>query len=134
MAAVVLDTDAASLLHKDRLPPDVEGLLLGNVVCVTFVTEAELFKWAEVRNWGERRRRELDAWLSNHVVTLPSDHQTAKTWGALAARARKRGRPRPVNDTWVAACCIARDLPLITFNRRDFLDFQEHDGLVLLTE
>ena len=28
------------------------------------------------------------------------------------AGATQRGRPRPVNDTWVAACCLAYGLPL----------------------
>ncbi len=27
---------------------------------------------------------------------------------ALVRRAEQRGRPRPVNDTWVAACCLVR--------------------------
>jgi toxin FitB len=42
------------------------------------------------------------------------------------------GRPRPLNDSWIAACCIEWGLPLVTLNRRDFADFAEHDGLVLL--
>jgi toxin FitB len=45
----------------------------------------------------------------------------------------RRGRPRPLNDTWIAACCIEGGLPLITLNRRDFADFAEHNGLVLLS-
>jgi hypothetical protein len=31
---------------------------------ITFVTFGELAKWAEIRNWGERRRGELAAWLA----------------------------------------------------------------------
>ena len=48
------------------------------------------------------------------------------------AAAQRRGRPRPLNDSWIAACCIESGLPLLTLNRRDFADFAEHDGLVLL--
>jgi predicted nucleic acid-binding protein len=44
-----------------------------------------------------------------------------------------RGRPRPVNDTWVAACCLVRELPLATVNTKDYIDFSEHEGLELLT-
>jgi predicted nucleic acid-binding protein len=36
------------------------------------------------------------------------------------------------NDTWIAACCIEGGLPLLTRNVRDFAEFAEHDGLVLL--
>jgi predicted nucleic acid-binding protein len=50
------------------------------------------------------------------------DHRrSGATWAA-----------RPLNDTWIAACCIEGGLPLLTLNRRDFGDFAEHDGLVLL--
>jgi predicted nucleic acid-binding protein len=57
---------------------------------------------------------------------------TAKVWGEMTAAGHRRGRPRPLNDSWIAACCIERGLPLLTLKRRDFADFVEHDGLVLL--
>ena len=56
----------------------------------------------------------------------------ARTWGTITATAQRRGRPRLLNDSWIAACCIERGLPLLTLNRRDFADFAEHDGLVLI--
>jgi predicted nucleic acid-binding protein len=37
-----------------------------------------------------------------------------------------------LNDSWIAACCIEHGLPLLTLNRRDFVELAEHDGLVLL--
>lgn len=46
--------------------------------------------------------------------------------------ATQRGRPRPVHDTWVAACCAAYDLPLAAHNLKDFKDLIEHHGLRLL--
>jgi predicted nucleic acid-binding protein len=52
--------------------------------------------------------------------------------GELSAAAIQRGRTRPVNDTWVAACCLAYQLPLATLNLKDFKDFAEHHGLRLL--
>lgn len=38
------------------------------------------------------------------------------------------------NDIWIAACCLSEGLPLITRNVKDFVDFGEHHGLVLITE
>jgi predicted nucleic acid-binding protein len=38
-----------------------------------------------------------------------------------------------VNDTWIAACCLAHGVPLATQNVKDFTDFVEHEGLVLVT-
>jgi predicted nucleic acid-binding protein len=56
----------------------------------------------------------------------------ARVWGTITVGAQLRGRSRPLNDSWIAACCIERGLPLLTLNRRDFADFAEHDGLVLI--
>jgi predicted nucleic acid-binding protein len=56
----------------------------------------------------------------------------AKVWAEITVGAQQRGRPRPLNDSWIAACCIDRGLPLLTLNRRDFADYAEHDALVLL--
>jgi predicted nucleic acid-binding protein len=46
--------------------------------------------------------------------------------------AHLRGRPRPVNDSRIAACCLARSLPLATFNTKDYADYAQHDGLSLI--
>ncbi len=50
----------------------------------------------------------------------------------LSVLSEQRGRPRPINDTWIAACCLVADLPLATLNVKDFKDFAEHDGLQII--
>ena len=77
---------------------------------------------------GVRRREELASWLSG-VPVLPGDEPVAAIWGRLSAAAIQRGRPRPVNDMWVAACCLAYEVPLATLNLKDYEDFKEHHGL-----
>ena len=62
------------------------------------------------------------------AVRLPGRH----LWGEIQAYARLRGRPRPINDSWIAACCIARELPIATFNIKDYADYAEHEGLELV--
>lgn len=133
MLDVVIDTDVASLLQKQRAPAWVTRHLVGNRVWLTFVAVGELSKWAEVRSWGESRRSLLDAWIGQRSV-IPYDVEVARAWARLASSAQRRGRPRPQNDTWVAACCHRHELPLLTLNTKDFQDFADHDGLVLLSE
>ncbi len=96
--------------------------------CISFVTVGELTKWTVLRNWGPTKLASLADWRQ-HVVTLPYSEQVAVRWGELQARAERRGRPRPVNDAWIAASCLVRDLPLATLNIKDFSDFADHDGL-----
>jgi toxin FitB len=69
-------------------------------------------------------------WLSDKPV-ISAARSIAVIWGGLSAAATQRGRPRPVNDTWIAACFLAYDLPLATLNVKDFADFAERDGLTL---
>jgi toxin FitB len=132
VARVVLDTDVASLSYKGRLPAALAGRLVGREVCVTFVTIGELSRWAEKRHWGTRARTELVDWLGRAVV-LPYDERVAWRWGQLSVGSERRGRPRPINDTWIAACCMLADLPLATLNLKDFGDFAEHEGLRLIS-
>ena len=133
MIDVLIDTDVASLLHKGRAPAWVTRHLAGARVGLTFVTVGELWKWAEIRSWGHGTRARLDRWIAQRAV-LPSDDEVARTWGWLAAEARRRGHPRPQNDTWVAACAVRHGVPLLTLNRKDFVAFAEYAGLMLLAD
>ncbi|GAA1775123.1 type II toxin-antitoxin system VapC family toxin [Luedemannella helvata] len=131
MSFVVLDTDVASAALRGRLPDQFRARLAGQTVCITFVTLGELTKWTHLRSWGPRRLAGLREWRSD-VVLLPYNEAVSLVWGELQARAQHRGRPRPVNDTWIAACCLAHGLPLATFNVKDYEDFVAHDGLHLV--
>ena len=131
MARIVLDTDVASLSYKGRLPMPLAARLVGHEVCVTFVTIGELARWAEKRHWGTGARSELTRWLGNTIV-LPYDERVAWKWGQLSVLSERRGRARPINDTWIAACCLIAGLPLATRNLKDFTDFAEHDGLRMI--
>jgi toxin FitB len=131
MSLIVLDTDVASLSLKNRLPDRLRTVLAGHTMCITFVTVGELTKWHVLRSWGPRRTADLARWRQ-HVGVLPYDEAVAALWGQLQARAQLRGRPRPHNDTWIAACCLVDNLPLATLNTKDFADFSEQDGLAIV--
>jgi predicted nucleic acid-binding protein len=131
MDYVVLDTDVASLNFRRRLPAAMVARLAGPVWCLTFVTVGELMQWMRLRNWSERNQAALEAWLSGFVL-VDSSHQAAQIWGMLSAEGKRRGRPRPINDTWIAACCLAEGLPLATLNVKDYADFVDHHGLALV--
>jgi toxin FitB len=132
MDRVVLDTDVSSLSLKHRLPSPVLTRLIGRQPCITFVTLGELTQWAELRQWGRRNREALENWLGA-VIILPYREDVARTWGRISAAAIQRGRARPANDTWIAACALSYGLPLATLNFKDFKDFAEHEGLAMIS-
>ena len=131
MSFVVLDTDVASRSLQGRLSDPLATRLAGTSLAITFVTLGELTKWTLVRNWGPDRLASLDRFLAQLII-LPYGERVARRWGQLQAAAQLRGRPRPANDTWIAACCLVRDLPLATLNVKDYTDYAEHDGLQLV--
>jgi predicted nucleic acid-binding protein len=127
----VLDTDVASRIFKHDVPGPVAVRLADRPLCITFVTLAELTQWATLREWGPRRRTTLTRWIDDLIV-LPGSDDVARRWGEISAGSRRRGRPRPQNDMWIAACCLAYNLPLATLNGSDFEEFARHDGLELV--
>jgi len=130
---VVLDTDVSSGLIKQKLPSELVRALVGHELAVTFVTVGELTKWVYLRELGQRRRTEIEAWIARRP-RIPAAADVARKWGEIVAYAEKRGRPQPVNDSWIAACCLAYDLPLATLNVADFKDYVEYEGLRLIAE
>jgi predicted nucleic acid-binding protein len=130
---IVIDTDVASLLQKHQAPQWVLRQAAGARIWLTFVSVGELAKWGVVRRWGGDRRARLDAWVARRPL-IPYDTRIARVWGELAGAAQLRGRPRPQNDTWIAACCLRYQVPLVTLNIADFGDFAAHDGLMLLSD
>ena len=130
MRPVVLDTDVASTILRGRLTDQLRARLAGRALAISFVTLGELTKWTVLRSWGPRRLADLADFRSNLAI-LPFDEAVATRWGQIQAQAQIRGRIRPINDSWIAACCLVNQLPLATFNTKDFADFAEHDGLDL---
>jgi len=140
--AVLLDTDVFSALYvtrreiglKQGLPIDSwMATLTGFRLLIAFQTRAELLAGAYLANWGERRLTGLHGQL-DLTPTVDEDLEVIDAYARLHADARKSGHPLGhkrdhVGDRWIAACAIAKGLPLMTGNRRHF---ENAPGLTLL--
>ncbi|TVP69427.1 MAG: hypothetical protein EA342_03450 [Leptolyngbya sp. LCM1.Bin17] len=61
MSVLLVDTDVVSFLFKnDSRAANYANILQGNQLALSFMTVAELFQWAAVRNWGESRTQQLE--------------------------------------------------------------------------
>jgi hypothetical protein len=125
---IVLDTDVASRLMRGTLPLDHLAALRTGTAAITFVNVAEMFKGAFKAAWGPSRTGQLESWLAGRPV-LPYDATVARVWGRLVADCEAAGNPVAANDAWIAACCIAAGVPLMTLNRKHF---EVIPGLTLL--
>jgi predicted nucleic acid-binding protein len=116
----VVDTDVVSYLFRDdtrgkRFQPH----LTGRIAAVSFMTIAELDRWALQRNWGAARQQQLAEYLERYVVVLV-DRGLCRWWAYVCDHARRNGRPIQVADAWIAATALSLDMPLLTNNHGDF--------------
>lgn len=128
---VLLDTNIVSYIMKGA--PQAEAYVRhvqGKLLAIAFITVGELYFGAEYRNWGERKRKELETTLRNFVV-VPYDHEIARCYGRLMAARKRIGRPIAPNDAWIAACAARHTVPLVTHNAKDFTDIA---SLEVITE
>lgn len=125
----LVDTDIFSYLWQDR--PEsrkFRSLLEGRVLALSFTSVAEAYKGAYLRQWSDRKLRQLEAALSPYLI-LPYDREMSRLWGAVWAQLSKAGRTMSVNDLWIAVTALHYGIPLVTNNLKDF---QEVPNLVVL--
>ena len=127
----VVDTDVLSyLLKRDTRVHAYLPYLTDTIIIISFMSLAELERWALERNWGAARRAGLRRFLDG-LVTRPVDRALCETWAAITVEARRNGRPIGHADAWVAVTARLDGLPLVTNNARHYVGV---GGLTVLTE
>ena len=120
MNELVIDTDVVSYIFKNdtRAVPYL-SLLTGNTLVVSFMTVAELHRWALERQWSVARQRALDRYI-RHFTIHPHTYELCRTWAEVTVESRRNGRPIGVADAWHAAVAVLHNLPLVTNNATDY--------------
>lgn len=118
--AVVVDTDVVSFFYKqDDRSEFYLPYLSHELPIISFMTLAELERWALSANWGQRRRSHLMTYLRRYAI-YPSSALLCRKWAEVIDGARRRGKPIATSDAWIAATAVLLDVPLITHNGSDF--------------
>lgn len=128
MRKVVVDTSVVSYLLKGHSlgPVYWDRYLSGNLLGISFMTVAELYRWPLERMWSDRRLAALIEHLRGYVV-MPYDDAMSWEWAKVMSR---KGRPISVADAWIASTAIAHQAPLVTHNAKHFSGI---DGLEVLS-
>lgn len=120
---VVVDTDIFSSIYIDPDRAGRRGLpvaswisaLAGLRVVISFQTRAEVLAGIRGSNWGEARVVAAVAKLDT-AHTIPADRAVIDAFAELTVSCRRVGHGLQdrahAADRWVAACAIAKDLPL----------------------
>ena len=127
----IVDTDVVSFLFKgDTRAQLYRPHLQGKTLALSFMTVAELYQWAYIRNWGEQKLTRLEEQLRAYVI-VPYDNELCKQWATVCVERQRLGRPISVQDAWIAATALRHGCPLVTHNRDDFANIT---GLTVISE
>lgn len=93
----------------------IDATVADYAVALSVVTLGELYAGVHAATSAEVRSRRLET-LNEYgdVEVLPVDEDAAAQWGSLRAHLADQGRRVNVNDLWIAATAVSRDLPLLT--------------------
>jgi tRNA(fMet)-specific endonuclease VapC len=122
---IALDTSVAVRFLNGDIAVTERVLAIPEVV-LPMVVVGELLFGAEN---STRPLQNLPRYLEfiSACVVLPIGKETATTYARTRLALKRKGRPIPMNDVWIAAQCLEQGWVLVT----DDADFDYVDGLML---
>lgn len=122
----LIDTDVWIAVERGALAAaDIHAITKQEPIYLSPVNIAEICFGLELLRPG-LQKRQASAMLRRlrRKPQLRITTQTAETFGMLAAKIKKAGRDPNirVNDLWLAAQAVQRNLSLLTSNAKDFAD------------
>ena len=124
----LLDTNVYSALMQGH--PGVAGFVRRSArLYMSSAVVGELLFGFHYGAQCRRNRAQLEAFLANlYVEFVPTTLTTCQRFGLVAAALRRKGRPLPVNDVWIAAHALETGADLLSFDRH----FEAVEGLSLM--
>src|SRR5215475_4841261 len=121
MRAMVVDTDVVSYIYKkDTRAAKYEPHFVNAITSISFMTLAELERWAIARNWGTRRHAEMLATVLGRFTIIESNHALCRKWAEVSEQAQRLGHIIHPNDAWIAATALLYGAELVTHTASDF--------------
>lgn len=126
MKKILLDTNAY-VAFKRGLPEAVAIVRLADRIGMSVVVVGELLAGFGGGSHEKRNRRELSEFLSSPRVELvPVADQTPEYYCLVFQALRRRGKPVPTNDLWIAASALEHGYAVYTYDRH----FSAVEGIV----
>ena len=128
MRRITIDTNVY-VAFKNNDEGVIEAFRNSDLIGMDITVIAELITGFSLGGREKKNREELEAFLdAPRVEILPHDLETAEFYALVVKKLKKRGRPIPTNDIWIASNALKHGLALYSFDGH----FQEIEGLLLL--
>ncbi len=82
-------------------------------ISIPAIVIGELFYGAKKSANPEKNSERIESFSTDNLIRN-CDTETARWYGRVKNRLRKKGRPIPENDLWIAAIAFQYDLTLVT--------------------
>ena len=123
----LLDTNIVSALLKGEVII-ADNLDKAETAYIPIIVVGELYYGASFSSQVEKNTAELKKVTSRYQL-LSLDEETTAVYGNIKTALRRKGKPIPENDIWIAAIAIQNDIPLVTRDNH----FKEIENLSLVT-
>jgi len=118
--ALILDTNALSAA-AEREPSALEVVARAERLAIPVIVLGE-YRLGIAQS---RHRVSYENWLREWtaaVSVLDIDDETTHSYATIGLELKKKGKPIPANDLWIAALCRQYSLPLLSRDRHfDFV-------------
>lgn len=91
----------------------IDSLKQANEIFIPYIVIGELYYGAQKSGKSQTNLNRVDEFVQTNVI-LDSNHETAQWYGQLKNQLKKKGRPIPENDIWIAALAFQYNLTLVT--------------------
>ncbi len=113
---VLLDTSAYSALYRG-LEPILDVLRRAETIAIPAIVLGELYGGFRAGNrWAENTAQLAQFLGKPSVRVLNVTEETALRYAEVDVFLRKKGRPIPRNDVWIAAIALEHGLQLLTLD------------------
>ena len=113
---MIVDTNALSAAANDDLAV-VAILTRADQMAIPVVVLGE-YRYGIAQS---RHRATYEGWLAGLLrdcVVLDINEPTAQHYAEITLDLKRKGKPIPTNDLWIAALCRQHSLPLLSRDRR----------------
>jgi tRNA(fMet)-specific endonuclease VapC len=128
---LVLDTNIYSD-YAEGLPAVVNFLAIhGEEILLPSIVLGELsygFMKGSRQRFNERKLREFIRKLQSAIIDV--NHNVARKYGIIYLALVKKGAKIPINDVWIAACCMETGGTLVTRDRH-FRNVEQIETVVI---
>jgi tRNA(fMet)-specific endonuclease VapC len=91
-----------------------------HLICLPIVVCGELLYGAHNSQKHVMNLQVVHAFI-NKCTLLETNFLVAEQYAKIRLQLKKIGKPIPENDIWIAALCIVKDIPLLSFDKH-FID------------